>query len=62
MSAGQALELKVENERLRKIARGLLLENMQAQRVLDQAGGEPPSRNQKQSQVIAGMGAFLRSK
>ena len=59
MCVGQALELRVENERLRKIARSLLLENMEAQRVLDRARGEPLSRN-RAGQTITGMGALLR--
>jgi hypothetical protein len=57
-SSAQIGDLKIENQRLRKIARDLLLDNMKAQRALDQANGEPPLRS-RTSQTIAGMSAAL---
>jgi hypothetical protein len=57
-SSTQIGDLKIENQRLREIARDLSLENMKAQRALDQANGEPPLRK-RTSQTIAGMSAAL---
>jgi hypothetical protein len=57
-SSAQIGDLKAENQRLREIARELSLENMKAQRTLDQANGEPPLRK-RTSQTIAGMSAAL---
>jgi hypothetical protein len=57
-SSAQIGDLKIENQRLRKIARDLLLENMKAQRALDHANGEPPLRK-RTSKTIAGMSAGL---
>jgi hypothetical protein len=57
-SSAQIGDLKNENQRLRKIARDLSVENMEAQRALDQANGEPLVRK-RTSQTIAGMSAAL---
>jgi hypothetical protein len=57
-SSAQIGDLKIENRRLRKIARDLLLENMKAQRALDHANGEPLLRK-RTSKTIAGMSAAL---
>jgi len=61
VSSAQIRDLEIENRRLRKIVRDLLLDNMKAQRTLDQANGEPSLRK-RVSQTIAGMSAVLSSR
>jgi hypothetical protein len=60
-SFAQISNLTIENQRLRKIARDLLLDNMKAQRALDEASGQPPLRK-RASQTIAGVSAVLSSR